>query len=142
MTIQTKPMDILLVEDNPGDIRLMQEVFRGMASRLTIARDGEQALAYLRREGDYKHCRRPALIVLDLNLPRKDGREVLSEIKCEEALKCIPVVIFTTSSSEEDIRHAYRLHANCYITKPIDLDRFYEVGRSIEDFWLTTAALP
>ena len=142
MTIQSKPMDILLVEDNPGDIRLMQEVFRRLVSRLNIARDGEQALAFLRREGDYKHCPRPALIVLDLNLPRKDGREVLSEIKCEETLKCIPVVILTTSSSDEDIRHAYRLHANCYITKPIDLDRFYEVGRSIEDFWLSTAVLP
>jgi two-component system, chemotaxis family, response regulator Rcp1 len=139
-----KSAEILLVEDNPGDIRLMQEAFKegGFASKLNVARDGEQAMAFLRQEGPYGKSARPSLILLDLNLPRKDGREVLAEIKKEKHLRHIPVLVLSTSTSTEDIRRAYDLHANCYIPKPADLETLVELGRVIEDFWLGKALLP
>ncbi len=139
-----KPVEILLVEDNPGDIRLMQEAFKesGFSSHLNIARDGEQALAFLRQEGIYRDSPRPAFILLDLNLPRKDGREVLAEIKMEESLRQIPVVILSTSTSSEDILRAYDLHANCYVPKPLDVENLVQLGKSLEEFWLRTAILP
>lgn len=137
-------VEILLVEDNPGDIRLIQEAFKesGFTNNLNIIRDGEEALAYLRQEGRYSKSPRPAFILLDLNLPRKDGREVLAEIKGEKGLRQIPVVILSTSTSAEDVRRAYDLHANCYISKPIELEKLMQLGRSLEEFWLTTAILP
>lgn len=137
-------VEVLLVEDNPGDIRLLQEAFKegDVSSHLNITRDGEQALAYLRQEGPYSRSPRPAFILLDLNLPRKDGREVLEEIKRDEALRSIPVVILTTSTNPEDVRRAYDLHANCYVPKPLDIDRLTQLGRSLEDFWLSTVLLP
>lgn len=139
-----KSIEILLVEDNPGDVRLTEEGLKdGKARyRLTVVPDGVEALAYLRKEGKYGAATRPDLILLDLNLPKKDGREVLGEIKVDEELKTIPVVILTTSRAEQDIRKSYGLHANCYVTKPVDLDRFMTVVRSIEDFWLTVVTLP
>jgi chemotaxis family two-component system response regulator Rcp1 len=142
--IHSKTAEILLVEDNPGDIRLIQEAFKegGFSSHLSIARDGEQALAYLRKEGAYSKSPRPSFILLDLNLPRKDGREVLAEIKKDKGLRQIPVVILSTSTRDDDIRRAYDLHANCYIAKPLDLDSLVRLGRSLEDFWLSTATLP
>lgn len=142
--LRRKPVEILLVEDNPGDIRLMQEAFKesGFASHLNIARDGEQALSFLRREGIYRESPRPAFILLDLNLPRKDGREVLAEIKKEEGLRQIPVVILSTSTSDEDVLRAYDLHANCYVPKPLDMDNLMQLGKSLEEFWLSTALLP
>ena len=142
--IPRKPVEILLVEDNPGDIRLLQEAFKegGFTSRLSIARNGEEALAFLRQEGEYAKSPRPAFILLDLNLPRKDGREVLAEIKKEKNLRQIPVVVLSTSTSSEDVRRAYDLHANCYIPKPVDLDKLVQLGRSLEEFWISTALLP
>ncbi len=139
-----KPVEILLVEDNPGDIRLMKEAFKesGFFSRLNVAHDGEQAMAYLRREGKYSNSLRPAMILLDLNLPRKDGREVLAEIKMDNRLRQIPVVILSTSTSAEDVRRAYDLHANCYVPKPLDVDQLVQLSRSLEEFWLSTAILP
>ncbi len=139
-----KPVDILLIEDNPGDVRLTQEALREgkIRNRLTVAKDGVEALTVLRREGPYASSPRPDLILLDLNLPRKDGREVLSDIKADEQLRRIPVVVLTTSKAEEDILRTYDLHANCYITKPVDLDQFIEVIKSIDDFWLTVVRLP
>lgn len=139
-----KPIDILLVEDNPGDVRLAREAFRESKVRnaLFVIEDGVEAMAFLRREGKYAQAPRPDLILLDLNLPRKDGREVLAEIKADSDLKRIPVVMLTISKAEEDILRAYNLHVNCYITKPIDLERFMEVVKSIEDFWLTIVRLP
>ncbi|PYT14516.1 MAG: response regulator [Acidobacteria bacterium] len=136
-------VEILLVEDNPGDTRLMQEAFKegGFNGRLNITCDGEQAIAFLRHEGPHAESPRPAFILLDLNLPRKDGREVLAEIKTDEKLRQIPVVVLSTSTSAEDIRKAYDLHANCYIPKPVDLETFVELGRVIERFWLHTAVL-
>jgi CheY-like chemotaxis protein len=138
------PIEILLVEDNPGDVRLTQEALRDTKVRnvLRVARDGVEALAFLRREGKFAGVARPDVILLDLNLPRKDGREVLAEIKADEDLKSIPVVVLTTSSAERDILKAYELHANCYITKPVDLEQCIEVVRSIQDFWLTVVRLP
>jgi len=138
-----KSIVILLVEDNPGDVRLIQEAFRDaqMRTDLQVAEDGEKALAFLRAEGG-GDVPRPDLILLDLNLPRKDGREVLIEIKNDERLKRIPVVILSASHSEEDITRAYDLRANCYVTKPLHFDRFIEVVRSIEVFWLTAVELP
>jgi CheY-like chemotaxis protein len=132
------------VEDNPGDIRLIQEAFKegGFSSRLNVARDGEQALAFLRQEGVYSKSPRPAFILLDLNLPRKDGREVLAEIKKEKGLRQIPVVILSTSTSKEDVLRAYDLHANCYVPKPLDVDKLVQLGRALEDFWLSIAILP
>jgi CheY-like chemotaxis protein len=137
-------VDILLIEDNEGDARLAKEAMRDSKIRNTIhhVSDGEEAMAFLRMQGKYAKESRPDLILLDLNLPKKDGREVLAEIKGDESLRRIPVVILTVSSAEEDILKSYNLHANCYITKPIDLDQFLKVVRSIEDFWLTIVKLP
>lgn len=139
-----EPIEILLVEDNPGDYRLAMEVFKEakVKNTLHIATDGEEALKFLKKEGNYKDVARPDLILLDLNLPKKDGKEVLAEIKDDDNLKRIPVVILTVSSAEEDIVKSYDLHANAYITKPIDLDQFINVVRSIEDFWLSIVKLP
>jgi CheY-like chemotaxis protein len=137
-------VEILLVEDNPGDVRLTQEALKESKIRnnLSIVRDGVEAMAFLRREGDYDKAPRPDIILLDLNLPRKDGREVLHDIKEDAKLKRIPVVILTTSDDEHDILESYNLHANCYITKPVDLNRFVTIIKNIEDFWLTIVRLP
>ncbi|MBE0517380.1 MAG: response regulator [Methanophagales archaeon] len=139
-----RPIEILLVEDNPGDVRLTQEVFKEskILNRLSVVMDGVEAMAFLQRKDKYLNAPCPDLILLDLNLPKKDGREVLAEIKSNEHLKSIPVVVLTISKAEEDILKAYKLYANCYITKPIDLDQFIEVVKSIEDFWLTIVKLP
>lgn len=139
-----KSIDILMVEDNPGDADLAREALDGskINNRLHVVNDGEKAMAFLRREGQYLDMPRPELILLDLNLPRKDGREVLAEIKSDLNLKSIPVVILTTSRAEEDVMKSYNLHANCYITKPIDLNQFLHVVRSIEEFWLSIVVLP
>ncbi len=139
-----KPIEILLVEDNPGDARLAREALRDSKIRnsLSHVKDGLEALAFLRREGAHAEAPRPDLILLDLNLPRMDGRELLAEIKRDADLKRIPVVILTISENEEDVLRTYNLHANCYITKPLDLGQFLKVVRSIEDFWLTIVRLP
>lgn len=138
------PIEILLVEDNPGDVRLTIEALKEgkVRNRLSVARDGVEALAFLRRQGAYADAARPDLILLDLNLPRKDGREVLAEIKVDLALRRIPVVVLTTSKAEEDVLRTYDLHANCYIAKPVDLEQFISVVRSIDDFWLSVVRLP
>jgi chemotaxis family two-component system response regulator Rcp1 len=138
------PIEILLVEDNPGDIRLTREALRDgkIYNNLYVARDGVEAMAFLRKTDPYTHAPRPDLILLDLNLPRKDGHEVLAEVKTDENLRRIPVVILTTSQAEEDIIKTYDLHVNCYITKPVDLDQFVKIVKSIEDFWLTIVKLP
>lgn len=143
-TIRRAPLDILLVEDSPGEIRLIQEAFKetGFASHLSIVRDGEQAMAFLRKEGIYADSPRPVFILLDLNLPRKSGREVLAEIKAEKTLRQIPVVVLSTSTSEDDVRHAYDLHANCYIAKPLDMDTLMMLRKTLEEFWLGTVLLP
>jgi CheY-like chemotaxis protein len=137
-------IEILLVEDNPADARLTQEVLSSekIWNHLSTVPDGRSAMAFLRREGEYAGAPAPDLILLDLNLPGMDGRTVLSEIKKDDALKHIPVIILTSSQLEEDIRKSYNLHANCYITKPVDIDEFIKVVISIEDFWLTIAKLP
>lgn len=139
-----RPIEILLVEDSAADIRLTEEALKEgkVQNHLNIARDGEETLRFLRREGENANAPRPDLILLDLNLPKKDGREVLEEIKADADLKRIPVVVMTTSQAEEDILKAYNLNANCYITKPVDLDKFINVVQSIEDFWLTVVRLP
>jgi two-component system, chemotaxis family, response regulator Rcp1 len=139
-----KPIDILLVEDSPGDVRLTREAFKDskVLNRLHVVKDGVEALAFLRRESLFSKAVRPDLILLDLNLPRKSGQEVLAEIKEDPDLKRIPVVILTVSKAEEDILRSYNLHANCYVTKPIELDRFLEAVRGIEDFWLAIVKLP
>ena len=139
-----RPIEILLVEDNPGDVRLTMEGLREgkVRNNLHVARDGVEALAFLRREAGFANAIRPDLILLDLNLPRKDGREVLSEIKSDPELKTIPVVVLTTSRAEQDVLHSYQLQANCYITKPVDLEQFIKVVNSIEEFWLTIVTLP
>jgi CheY-like chemotaxis protein len=144
MLARPRAAEILLVEDNPADVRLTMEAMResNMPSRLTVVSDGEQALDYLQRRGRYQAATRPDLVLLDLNLPKKDGREVLQEIKALEGLRRIPVVVLTTSKAEEDIYRTYDLHANCYITKPMDLDRFIEVVQQIEGFWLRVVSLP
>lgn len=144
MDAPSKTVEILLIEDNPGDARLAREALRDAKVRnnLSWVPDGVEGMAYLRREGKYSQSARPDLILLDLNLPRKDGREVLSEIKADENLRRIPVVILTTSQAEEDILRAYHLNANCYITKPVDLEQFMKVVKTIEDFWLTIVRLP
>jgi CheY-like chemotaxis protein len=138
------PIEILLIEDNPGDVRLTQEVLRDgkVRNTLRVAGDGVQALAMLRREGSYSDAPRPDVILLDLNLPKKDGRSVLAEIKADPQLHRIPVVVLTTSKAEEDVLKSYELNANCYITKPVDLDQFINVVRMIENFWLTIVVLP
>ncbi len=139
-----KEIEILLVEDNPGDIRLTQEVLKEgkIYNHLNVVEDGEKAIAFLNRSEPYSNAPLPDLILLDLNLPRKNGLEVLRMIKTNETLKHIPVVVFTTSQAEEDIMSAYNLYANCYITKPIDLEQFTKSVKSIEDFWLNTVTLP
>ena len=139
-----QPVEILLVEDNPGDARLMVEALKEgkVLNHLSIVYDGVEALAFLRQEGQYADAPRPDLIMLDLNLPKKDGREVLADIKADDNLKIIPVVILTTSRAEEDVFRSYNLHANCYISKPVDLEQFLEVLKYIEDFWLTVVKLP
>jgi CheY-like chemotaxis protein len=139
-----KVVDILLVEDNPGDARLAIEAMKDSKVRNKIyhVSDGVEAMAYLRKQGKYANAVRPDIILLDLNLPKKDGREVLAEIKQDEDLKRIPVVILTVSKSEEDVLKSYNLHANCYISKPIDLNQFMTIVKSIEDFWLTIVKLP
>ncbi|MBM3130845.1 MAG: response regulator [Chloroflexi bacterium] len=138
------PIEILIVEDNPGDVRLTVEALRDakVLNHLNAVGDGVEAMAFLRRQGKYTDAPRPDLILLDLNLPKKDGREVLAEVKSDDDLKRIPVVILTTSKAEEDILRTYNLHANCYITKPVDLDQFITVVKSIEDFWFTIVKLP
>ncbi len=138
------PIEILLVEDNPGDVRLTREALRDgkIYNNLYVARDGVEAMAFLRKIDQYANAPRPDLILLDLNLPRKDGHEVLAEVKTDENLRRIPVVILTTSQAEEDIIKTYDLHVNCYITKPVDLDQFVKIVKSIEDFWLTIVKLP
>jgi CheY-like chemotaxis protein len=137
-------VEILLVEDNIGDVRLTREAFKEskLLNALHHVEDGVEAMAFLRREGAYAAAPRPDLILLDLNLPRMDGREVLAAIKQDEDLRHIPVIILTTSNDEQDVLRAYHLHANCFITKPIALERFLEVARSIEEFWLTIVRLP
>jgi chemotaxis family two-component system response regulator Rcp1 len=137
-------IDILLIEDNPGDIRLTIEALKQgrILNNLNIARDGEEALLYLHKKDKYKDVTTPDIILLDLNLPKKDGREVLSEIKTDPALRCIPVIVLTTSSSEEDVTNMYARYANCYITKPVDFNQFMNVIRCIENFWLTIVKLP
>lgn len=144
MTPAGSPIEILLVEDNPGDVRLTREALREarVRNRLHVAADGVEALAFLRRIGRYTDAARPDLVLLDLNLPRKNGREVLEEIKGDAALSQIPVVILTTSQAEQDIMESYRLRANAYVAKPVDLDQFMKVVRSIEQFWLEIVRLP
>jgi chemotaxis family two-component system response regulator Rcp1 len=138
------PIEILLVEDNPGDVRLTIEALKEgkVANEINVAADGIEALAFLRREGKYENAPKPDLILLDLNLPKKNGREVLAEIKMNPHLKCIPVVILTSSQAEKDIVTTYNLHANCYITKPVDFDQFIKVVKSIENFWFKVVKLP
>ncbi len=142
--VVARPIEILLVEDSPGDVRLTMEALRDAKVRnnLSVVGDGAVALAFLRGEGQYADRTRPDLILLDLNLPRMDGREVLAAIKADPSLKRIPVVVLTTSRAEQDILESYDLHANCYITKPVDLDQFITVVQSIEDFWLAIVKLP
>jgi len=139
-----RAVDLLLVEDNPGDVRLTEEALKDgpVQVNLSVAKDGVEAVEFLTRTGRFQNAPRPDLILLDLNLPRKNGREVLAEIKSDPDLRQIPVVVMTTSKSEQDIERAYELNANCYITKPIELDDFLGVVHSIEDFWLTKAMLP
>lgn len=135
---------ILLVEDNPADVRLTQEVFKDglMDCALDVAADGEQALAMLRQEGQYGDTARPDLILLDLNMPRKDGREVLSEVKADKDLRSIPIIVLTTSKAERDVATCYDLHANAYMVKPVDLDQFTEAVRGLQDYWLRRVMLP
>ncbi len=137
-------IEILLVEDNPGDVRLTQEVLKDgkFMNHLSVVDDGVSALQYLRRQGKYRDAMRPDMVLLDLNLPGKDGREVLGEMKTDPFLRRIPVVILTTSSAEADVLKSYDLYANCYIVKPVDLGQFVKVVRSIEDFWLSVVKLP
>ena len=139
-----RPIDILLVEDNPGDVRLTVEALKEgkVNNKLHVANDGMEAMAFLHRQGKYSDAPHPDLILLDLNLPKKDGHEVLAEIKKDSMLKHIPVVVLTGSTAGEDILKTYNLHANCYITKPIDLEQFIMVVKSIKDFWLTIVKLP
>jgi len=144
--MMTGPIHLLMVEDNPGDVDLTREALsqaRGFQlENLHVASDGEEAMRYVRRHGEFADAPRPDLILLDLNLPRKDGREVLAELKADPHLRAIPVVILTSSDSREDIARSYRLHANCYVKKPGDLDQFLEIVRRIEHFWLSVAQLP
>ena len=141
---QLMPAEILIVEDNPGDVDLLVEFLRAADanSHVAVARDGEEAMAILRGQGSYRASPRPDLILLDLNLPKKDGREVLKEIKSDENLSEIPVVVLSSSKSEQDITRSYALRANCYVTKPVDLEQFASVVKSIESFWLSVARLP
>ena len=144
MVGDNRPVEILLVEDNPGDERLTREALKEgkVYSNLHWVKDGVEAMAFLRHEGKYHDVPRPDIILLDLNLPKKDGREVLQDIKNDDALKRIPVVVLTTSKAEEDVLRTYNLHANCYVTKPVDLEKFIVVVKSIDVFWLTVVTLP
>ncbi len=137
-------VNILLVEDNPGDVLLTREAFRegSYFPQLSVVEDGEEALQFLRRAGQYANAERPDLILLDLNLPRKDGRELLAEVKQDPELRQIPIIVLTTSEAEQDVRRAYKLHANCYLTKPLEMDAFMKKVRSVEDFWLSVVRLP
>jgi two-component system, chemotaxis family, response regulator Rcp1 len=139
-----KPVDVLLVEDNPGDVRLTIEVLKEakIINKLSVATDGVEAMDFLQKKGKFQDAPRPDLILLDLNLPKKDGREVLAEIKTDPDLKRIPVVILTTSQDEQDILKSYNLHANCYITKPVDLTQFIAVVKAVENFWVSIVKLP
>ena len=143
-TSEVRPIEILLVEDSPSDVEFTVEALKEAKVRnhLSIVEDGVQAMEFLRRQGQYTKAPRPDLIMLDLNLPRKDGREVLAELKADADLKMIPVVVLTTSRAEEDVLRAYQLHANCYITKPVDFQQFLNVVRAIESFWLYVVTLP
>jgi CheY-like chemotaxis protein len=138
------PVEILLVEDNPGDVRLTKEALKEgkVYNNLHWAKDGVEALEFLKREGKHARAPRPDIILLDLNLPKKDGREVLAVIKKDGELKHIPVVVLTTSKADEDVLRSYELHANCYVTKPVDLEKFIQVVQSIDRFWLTVVTLP
>jgi CheY-like chemotaxis protein len=142
--VPAQPIDVLLIEDDPGDTLMIREAFEEnkVRNRLTCVTDGLEAVEYLRREGDHAGAQRPDLILLDLNLPRKDGREVLAEIKGDDDLRTIPVVVLTTSQAEEDVLRSYKLHANAYVTKPVDFERFIEVVRQIDDFFVTVVKLP
>lgn len=144
MLKNTDPVNILLIEDNPGDVRLTQEAFKegSIDIKLNVVMDGVEALKYLKREMPYDQADTPDLILLDLNLPKKDGREVLHEIKTDNNLKRIPVVVLTTSNAQQDILKSYNLHVNCYVNKPVDFDKFFDIIQKIEDFWLSTAILP
>lgn len=137
-------MNVLLVEDNPGDVRLTQEAFKEakMSIHLDVTMDGAEAIKFLKKEAPYEDTVIPDLILLDLNLPKKDGREVLKEIKTDDKLKRIPVVVLTTSNAEQDIMKSYNLHVNCYINKPVDFEKFFDIIQKIEEFWLSTAILP
>ena len=139
-----RPIEVLLVEDNPGDVRLTREALKDgkVSNNLSVAPDGVEALRFLRREGPYADAPRPDVVLLDLNLPKKDGRQVLQEMKADPSLRTIPVVILTSSEAERDIAGAYELQANCYITKPVDLDQFITAVKSIEDFWFSIVKLP
>jgi CheY-like chemotaxis protein len=141
---KAEPIEILLIEDNPGDVRLIIEALRDgkVRNKITVVEDGVEALTLLRKEGKYSQVPRPDLILLDLNLPKMDGREVLAKIKADDDLKLIPVVILTSSRAEEDILKSYNSYANCYISKPVELDQFIEVAKSIENFWLSIVKLP
>lgn len=139
-----RPVEILLVEDNPGDVRLTEEALHDakVMNHLSVASDGEAAMRFLRREDGFGDAPRPDLILLDLNLPKKDGREVLEEIKSDPSLRSIPIVVLTTSKADEDIHRSYDLHANCYITKPVDFEQFLTVVQQLENFWLSVVHLP
>ena len=139
-----RPVEILLVEDNPADVRLTREALaeHKVCNNLTVAEDGVQAMAILRREGEYADAPRPELILLDLNLPKKDGREVLADIKADDDLKRIPVVVLTISKADEDVLKAYNLNANCYIVKPVDMEQFMFIVKSIKDFWFSVVKFP
>jgi len=144
MPQSAEPIEILLVEDSPGDVRLTREALKEgrVHNNLHVVVDGEQAMAFLGQKGQFATVPRPDLILLDLNLPKKDGREVLAAIKADPNLRSIPVVVLTTSKAEEDILRSYELNANCYVTKPVDLEQFIKVVKAIEDFWLVIAKLP
>lgn len=144
MVKDNRPINILLIEDNPGDVRLTQEAFKEgkVNTKLDIVMDGVEAIKYLRKQGSYADSSTPDLILLDLNLPKRDGREVLEEIKADIELKRIPIVILTTSNAEQDIIKSYNLHVNCYINKPVDFDKFFDIIQKIQEFWLKTAILP
>lgn len=144
MSSESVPIEVLLVEDDPGDVLMTQEAFaeHKVRNRLAVVSDGEEAIAYLRREGRFADAVRPDLVLLDLNLPRRDGRQVLEEIKSDERLRQIPVVVLTTSQAEEDILRSYELHANAYVTKPVDFDRFISVVRQIDQFFVSVVKLP
>ena len=141
---KTRPVNILLIEDNPGDVRLAQEAFKegNLEVHLDVVMDGLEAIHFLQKKAPYQDSDRPDLILLDLNLPKKDGREVLAEIKEDHSLRSIPVVILTTSNAAQDVLHSYNHHVNCFINKPVDFDRFFDIIKKIEDFWLNTAILP